>query len=469
MVGSTIPLDEVLNKIDVGWFHVRLWWTTGLGFSAAAAEVVLMSFVFPELRNGPWQLNEYELGFLCTFLSLGSIFGETFFGYISDRYGRRPIFMLTVMIVVVFGILSAFAPNKYWLGVLRLCVGVGYGGNIAVDLSMFSEFVPTERRGTMLFAMAFFWPLGQCFTCLCAWVVIPPYGWQVFVAVCTLPSLLTCFARPLIPESPRYLATQGRGEEAAEVCRQMARQNGLSPDAVGLYDGVSVVTGNEGRGLVSELGGDSDVRESAQGLFGPKLGSTTLGLLLIVGALNYCGYGVLTLMPSFLEMKGIPKSDMYFSMMMNTVAQFPGIVVAAAFAVGFGRLHTIRGSMFVVGIALFGFAFVNSSEAVLACTMVASSALEVGWALYHVYVPEYYPTELRAFATGVLSAGGSIMSMAAPLVSAGFLQAENPFKAILVFAASAIFAGVSSFFLLHVETKDRDLEDVSIAHPVKAM
>jgi putative MFS transporter len=220
---------------------------------------------------------------------------------------------------------------------------------------------------------------------------------------------------------------------------------------------------------MSELGDAGDVKQFMQRLFGPTLCCTTVGLLLIVAALSYCGYGVMTLMPSLLDLKGIPKNNMYFSMMMNAVAQFPGVVVAAAFGIGFGRLYTMRGAMFVIGVALFGFTFVSSSEAVLACTMIASSALEVGWCLYHVYVPEVYPTELRAFATGVLSAGGSIISMAAPLVSAFFLQGENPFRAVLVFAACALCAGVSSFFLLHVETKDRDLEDLSVVHAVKSM
>lgn len=464
MVGFTIPLDEVLSKIGLGWFHVRLWWISGFGFSAAAAEVVLMSFVFPELRDGPWNLNEYELGSLATIVSCGSIFGETMFGYLADKYGRRTIFMVTVIIVVTFGILSAFSPNRHWLAVLRLCVGFGYGGNIAVDFTMYSEFLPTEGRGNMLFLLTLFWPLGQLFTCLCAWLVIPRYGWQVFVAACTIPSMITALARPFIPESPRWLATQGRIQDATAVCREMALQNGKSLAEVGLDEGCEVCLGNEESGLTAALGSDSEsAKGNIQELFSRRLWRTTLGLFIIVGALNYCGYGTLTLMPSFLEMKGIPKGNMYFTMTMNAAAQFPGVLLASCCGVRTGRLYPMRAAMFIVGIALFSFTLVHSSGAVLACTMFASCFLEAGWAMYHVYVPEVYPTEMRAFATGVLSAGGSIIAMAAPLVSAGFLEAQTPYKAIFVFAAAAFLAGASAFVLLHVETKDRDLEDIHVS------
>jgi len=119
VTSAQIPLDQVLSKIGLGYFHMRLWWICGFGFSAAAIEVVLMSFVFPELARGPWKLDEYQLGALATIIGCGSIFGTTLFGGLADMYGRRNVFMITVVIVVVFGLASSFASSYYWLAGLR--------------------------------------------------------------------------------------------------------------------------------------------------------------------------------------------------------------------------------------------------------------------------------------------------------------------------------------------------------------
>lgn len=469
MVSSTkVPLDEAFAKIGLGWFHLRLWWICGFGFSAAAVEVVLMSFVFPELRLAPWRLDEYQLGSLATIVSCGSIFGELFFGALADSHGRRPIFMITVFIVFFFGVLSSFAPTAHWLAFLRFFVGFGYGGNIAVDFTLYSEFVPTQDRGKMMFLLTGFWPLGQICACLLAWVVIPWLGWRFFVAACAVPMLFTALARPLIPESPRWLLTHGGAKEATEVCREMAILNGKSPEEVGLGDLCEVCLENETSSLDVPTGKRECGKWGAmEDIFGRSLLSTTVGLLILVSALNYAGYGIVTLMPSFLAMKGIPKSSVYMSMLMNAVAQIPGVLFATWTATNIGRLHPMRASVFLCGVALFGFALVHKQGQVMACTMFASMFLETGWALYHVYVPEVYPTDCRAFATGFMSAAGSVVAMGGPLVSAFLLDSsKTPVQVILAFSSCAMFAGISSCFLLHIETKDRDLLDVSLGQQV---
>lgn len=467
---AAVPLDTVMSRIGTGWFQIRLWWISGLGFSAAAVEVVMMSFVFPELRDGPWNLNEYELGALVTVIGCGSVVGTPLFGYLADMYGRRPVFIGTVLIVVVFGVASAFASNIYMLAGLRFFVGFGYGGNIAVDFSLYSEFLPTEGRGKMLFMLTAFWPVGQVLTAVLAWYVIPALGWRPFIALCALPSLVTSFFRPYIPESPRWLLTQNRHQEATEVCVQMAETNGKSVEEVGLGGLAQVCLENEassldGGRLATDLQRQCSPFSTSKcaGLITGKMRTTTLGLVIMVVGLNYTGYGTQTMMPSILQMKGIEKADMYEQMILISLAQLPGVIGATLVATHCGRLIPLRISLVLAGVALIGFALAQKQSHVLACTMLASCFLEAGWAVYHVYVPEVYPTDCRASATGLLSACGSVIAMIGPMVSAKLLDAESPFRAILAFSSCALFAGISSWFLLHIETQDRDLNDFSAA------
>jgi len=462
MVTSRVPLDEVLNTIGIGYFHVRLWWICGFGFSAAAVEVVLMSFVFPELARAPWNLSEYQLGAMATCIGCGSIVGTTLFGGLADKYGRRPVFLVTVIIVCIFGLLSAFSTSYIMLIGLRFCVGFGYGGNIAVDFTLYSEFLPTRGRGFAMLLLTFFWPIGQISAAAVAWFIIPSYGWQAFVAACTIPTFITAFARPLIPESPRWLLVQGRFEEATKVCCEIGEANGLSAAEIGLDDGSEVCLDNENTGLEARpLKPDEQQFMSLSILFSPPLWRTTVGLLIFVAALSYTSYGTLTLMPRFLEMRGVSQPDMYRSMLLNSSAQIPGCLITVFAGQYLGRLVPLKVSIFVVGAALCGFALVTEEFHMTLCTMTAACFLEVGYAMYHVYVPEVYPTECRGAATGFLAASGSLVAMAGPILSAALITTQRLLAVVMVFSMIAMFAGVGSWMFLHIETKDRDLADIT--------
>mmetsp|Transcript_44655 Transcript_44655/g.83216 ORF Transcript_44655/g.83216 Transcript_44655/m.83216 type:complete len:474 (-) Transcript_44655:94-1515(-) len=453
---QAVSLDEVLANIDTGYFHTRLWWVCGLGFAAAAIEVVVMAFVFPELRDA-WKLDEYQLGTLASIVGLGSIIGECIWGAVADRIGRRPVFLMTVIVVVAAGIASACAPGPMVLCGTRFLVGFGYGGNIAVDFALLSEFLATEARGKHLFFVATFWPVGQLFTTLLAWSLIPHHGWRAFMACCALPSLLAAFSRPWIPESPRWLLTKGRVEEATQVLRDIAATNGKRPEEVGLPEGMQVTLANE----LSQLTGASgdDFYGGIMKLLSVDLWRTTLGVSIFVSALNFAGYGITTFMPSFLEMKGIPGRTIYATMTLNALSQFPGVFGSAALAPIYGRLTLIHVSLLCAGVSLLVFAYARDSVYVAICTCFASMFLESGWAIFHVYVPEAFPTELRASACGLLSATGSVFSMVAPFISAYFVERERPFYAILTFSAIVVSASVLTWNFLHIETTDRDLQD----------
>lgn len=310
--------------------------------------------------------------------------------------------------------------------------------------------------------LTFFWPIGQISAAAVAWVIIPTYGWQAFVAACTIPTFITALARPLIPESPRWLLVHGRVEEATAVCREIGAANGMSAADIGLDEGSEVCLDNENTGLDSRpLKSDESELVPLSRLFSQSLWQTTVGLLILVSALSYSAYGTLTLMPRFLEMRGVSQPDMYRSMLLNSSAQIPGCVITVFVGQYFGRLLPLKMSVFVVAAALCGFALVTKESHMTFCTMTAACFLEVGYAMYHVYVPEVYPTECRGAATGFLAASGSVVSMAGPIASAALITTQNLLTVVMVFAGVAMLAGISSCFFLHIETKDRDLPDVA--------
>lgn len=459
---ACVPLDEVLTAIGDGYFHARLWWICGFGFAAASMEVVVMAFLLPAIRDS-WKLDNYQLGMLPTIVGIGSIFGELLCSSIADHFGRRWVFWATTTLVAVFGMLSAFSPNVAWLCVLRIVVGFGFGGSIAVDFPLYCEFLPTSARNKRLFQMQVLWPAGQFFTCVIAWLTIPRLGvgigWRVFCFACAVPCIISACLRPLIPESPRWLLIHQRYLEATDICKDIAIVNGKRPEEVGLSDGVRVILENELTAVQPPRRQRKRAWPLAMRLFAPGLVRTTLGILMFAVSLHAAGYGLLTLMPILLQRKGISPSETYSVMTVTAIAEIPGVLLAMMVANRWGRLLPMKFTLLFVAAALACLAYAKQPLAVICSSCFGALFLEAGWSLLHVYVPEAYPTELRATALGTLSALSSMLSAWVPLYSAFVLETGNTMHTVLFFSSICILGSFSASMWLNVETLGRDLED----------
>mmetsp|Transcript_64106 Transcript_64106/g.164973 ORF Transcript_64106/g.164973 Transcript_64106/m.164973 type:complete len:482 (+) Transcript_64106:55-1500(+) len=457
-----VPLEQFLDKLSIGYFHLRLLFLCGLGFAAAGIEVGLVSFLFPELRRS-WDLNEYQLSMLPTLTALASNVGEISCGLLADKYGRRPVFVVTSLFVAVFGMLSAASPNIGCLIVLRMVVGFAFGGNIAVDFALFSEFIPTRGRGLMLFAMAAFWPLGQLMASVLAWWTIPRYGWRGFLVATSVPMMLTACLRPLMPESPRWLLLKGHRGEATEVCRHMAEHNGVDPRQAGLAPGVTVVLEGEGAPLVPKLRPGGFWNLPVFELFGPVLRRTTLAVMMFGTTLEVGGYALVTLLPTYLVSRGMESTTAYATMTLHSTMQFVGIALATIVATYVGRLLPMRGVSLLIPLSVIGASWVRRPMQIMAWACLGAACQEGGWSLFHVYTPEAFPTELRASAIGIISAAASFFSFLVPIGTAWLLEHFETGTAILVLGCITILSGAVAGFLLHVETLSKPLEDVKEA------
>lgn len=136
---------------------------------------------------------------LATAIFLGMLGGAWFWGTISDYIGRKLGFQLTVLIDSVFGFLSALSPSYAWLVVFRTLTGFGVGGTLPVDCSIFAEYLPRNKRGRYLVYLESFWALGTIVAAGLAWLVVPPFGWRVLLALSALPGLVIYFIRRYVP------------------------------------------------------------------------------------------------------------------------------------------------------------------------------------------------------------------------------------------------------------------------------
>ncbi|XP_072095284.1 solute carrier family 22 member 15 isoform X3 [Mobula birostris] len=165
----------------------------------------------------------YKVNLAGSLFFLGLLFGNILFGPLSDQFGRKPIFLIGLFLDVVFGFISAAAPNYEIFALMRLLVGFVNGGMSLVAFVLTQEFVGKS-----------YWALTGSLTNLvfafgiAAFAVIGYFirDWRVLTAAANCPGVLFFFFFITIPESPRWLYSQGRTEEAEEVLQSIAYRNG---------------------------------------------------------------------------------------------------------------------------------------------------------------------------------------------------------------------------------------------------
>jgi putative MFS transporter len=178
----------------------------------------LLGFII-SIIVGPWGLTYGETAVLLLTSGVGAIAGGFVWGWLADKLGRRRIFIATVLTFSLATGAMALVPDGAWLllALLRFVVGFGVGGLYSVDLPLVQEFVPSGKRGLIGGLVTVFVPVGLLLGSLSTLLLGEELGWRALVLIGTLPALLSLYIRSTVPESPRWLLSQGRREQARAV------------------------------------------------------------------------------------------------------------------------------------------------------------------------------------------------------------------------------------------------------------
>lgn len=438
-------LTERLDTLKLGGFHRRLLFVSGLGWMFDAMDVGLISFVLAALVT-EWKLNPTQAGYISSAGFAGMFLGAAVAGALADRFGRKVLFQSTLAIYSVATGLCALAGNLGTLLGLRFLVGLGLGGELPVASSLVSEFSPAKRRGLMIVILESFWAYGWTLAALIGYLVIPSFGWRIAFLVGAVPAIYILILRRGIPESPRYLASKGRGAEAEEVVRLVS---GESQDHRGSSAKASatVATAPERTGF----------RELWRGRY---LRRTAMLWILWFGIV-FSYYGVFTWLPSLLRTQHTLVTTFEYTLII-TLAQIPGYFSAALLVERWGRKPTLVLYLLVCAIGAFFFRQAPSDAAILFWGCVISFFNLGAWGVVYTYTPELYPTRIRGTGAGFAAAFGRIGGIIGPYVVALLLPTWTAGTEGIFLMFSAVFLVISiSVALLGEETRGGSLEQIA--------
>lgn len=436
-------IGERLDGLPLSRFHWRVVVSSGLGWMFDALDSGLVAFALPLVAK-EWALSPDQVGRLGSAGLAGMFVGAVLVGMLTDRYGRKTLFQATLALFSVATGLCAAASGYASLLAMRVLVGAGLGGELPVASTLVSELSPSAHRGKLVVILESFWAFGWAAAAVAATLLIPRWGWRVGFLLGAAPVLYVLWLRRAVPESPRFLESVGRFDEAKAVVRSIEAQCG-QPEAP-LEPGPAAPARKAG---VGALWRDGFARRTAM-------------LWVLWFAMVYSYYGIFIWLPSLLVAQGYGLVKSFQYTLVITAAQIPGYFSAAWLVDRIGRKPTL--ALYMLGCAVSAFAFGRASGGaqVMSWGCLISFFNLGAWGVVYTYTPENYPTALRGTGSGWAAGIGRIGGILAPMV-VGRIVASAPGRQDLVFLqfAAVVLVGLTAVLALGTETKGRSLEAIA--------
>jgi SHS family lactate transporter-like MFS transporter len=201
---------KALNKVQRNVFTASL-----LGWTLDAFDFFLLTFVIKDVA-ADFHVKIPEVAYAVVLTLMARPFGALVFGWLADRFGRRPILMLDVLLFAVLELGSAFAPNLLVFLILRLAFGFAMGGEWGIGASLALESIPVKSRGVISGLLQEGYAMGQLLGALVFWFVYPHLGhllpnmpaWRLMFVIGVAPAFLIFYIRRNVPESPLWEQTR---------------------------------------------------------------------------------------------------------------------------------------------------------------------------------------------------------------------------------------------------------------------
>lgn len=406
----------------------------GYVFAVIGVTLALQAFRTELGVDAFWQ------GMISTSTLLGIFVGAFVFGWLTDKYGRRPLFVADLVLFAGAAILMFFVQEPWQMFALGVALGLAVGADYAIGTPLLSEFSPRSARGRLGSTLQIAWNVGYVVAFLVGYLITTsnPHAWRWVLLSAAVPAIVCLIARHGLPESPRWLMSKGRIEEAREALARL---------------GWTLESGD----FSAESGATSRIRD----LFAPgQLGRTVFVCVFwICLVLPY--FAIIFFQSAVYDTIGL--NDPILVALLGTIVVVFGALLGTLLIDHVGRRKLLIIPFWITAVALLVATFqpVLPTSVIVVCFFVYLFSYGVASVLCGVYPMELFPTAIRTtgvgFASSMSRIGAAFGTFLFPMILAWNLQ----FAVASMAAVCVIGAVVSQLFA--PETKGRSLIDVASA------
>ena len=443
-----------LDRLPIGGWHWKLLWLVGGAMFLDNLDMYIGGGLIASLLADGWSTIELN-GWFQTITMSGYLIGALISGVVGDNLGRRKALLLFVAIFIGATFAAAFSPNMHVLIACRGLMGIGLGAFIPCGYGPFGEYIPPEKRskysGYIGLIANFSPPLGAALTML----IIPMFGWRtIFFAITVLGVLVWILLFKFMPESPRWLASKGRYEEADQIVS--AAEKSFTDKGIELAE----ISAEQIAAIEEELGKEP-VQLPYRALFTKRMIRRTITASAALMAMNLIVYTITTWTPTVLVMQGFDTQYSIFMTFISLLGAPFGIFLLSVF----GNKHPRKVGMVVLLplLAIAGYLWSLQTEPVvimavgfLLCTLTYYYALLA----CSVYLGEAFPTEIRLRGSGFSNAMGRIAAISTPSIVAMFLQSSGVVS-VYVFVGICMVVFAIIIGICGIETRNKTLEEIN--------
>jgi putative MFS transporter len=439
----TVNAGARLDRLPISSFHRRILTLISIGMFFDGYDVYVAASVLGATLNSHFStLAQNALFVSVTFV--GMMIGSFLTGFLGDRFGRRFTYQANLIIFGLASIASAFAPNMSVLILLRGIMGIGLGAELVAGYAAMTEFLPPQARGRWCGFLNAVVVTSLPISALASAVLIPRFGWRIMFIIGGIGALIVWYLRKSMPESPRWLESVGRAEEAEKMLQEI--ESKFANQQTPLPEPATAPPAAAARNFSS--------------LFGPQLFPRLFVGATVLIVANTLIYGFVTWLPSFFVQEGLSMANSFkYSFLMSigapvgaaiasltadSVGRKPAIITASALTIVFGGIYPFIRDPRLLPLA--GFLLV-------VCIYILVALL------FAIYIPELFPTDVRMRALGLCNTIGRSATIFTPFLVV-FLFRNHGIAGVVALMIALLVIQILAVHFFGLEPKLRRLEEM---------
>jgi MFS transporter, putative metabolite:H+ symporter len=433
-------VDNVLDDAEIGRIHRRVFAIVTAGLFFDVIDFIILGSLVPDMVRSNFA-TPAQIGTVGTAQIIGLFIGAIGQGEFTDRFGRKAIYQLAVLLYSLATITAAVAPTPLWLAFGRMIAGIGLGAAAPACFSYVAEYSPKRIRGRATAFMQFIggacvWPLGTLF----ALGFRDSIGWRGVWVVIGLGGLVVFLVSFWLPESPRWLVTHGQGRRALDLLDRM----GLGSRA----------SGNQF--VMDEV---ANIRSDPMGVVFRRYRKRIIAAMICFFAFFGAALGLGGWLPNILADRGftITKSLTFtFGMQLS----FPLSSLFMMYSLErFGRIRTSVTAFVLAVVMSITFFYSRSDTMVLVVGFWMNFFIQLAGNSMQIFTSEVFPTNARASGFGLAQSGGRVGAA----VSFPVIGLLSTYGLGYVMTGIAVMMAIAAVAVTQIgtETRGRSLDEIA--------